>query len=66
MQIKRLTDLQHVLHITLQAGVAFAIECRQIRLAAAHKVKENLAVRGGKGWRHSVPHGLVATKPVGI
>ena len=56
---------QHILHIAAQASVSLGAESRQLRLTAAHIVKQDLAVRGGESGCDVAPHVLAAAKPVG-
>ena len=65
-QPQRVADLDHVLGVAIEPGIALAVERGRIGLAAADIVEQHLAVRVLECPRDPVPHVLVAAEAVAI
>ena len=62
--VERPADLQYVVGVAVEAAVAFAIVCPEVRRPGADVVEEHHSVVVLEGRRHEAPHVLVATEAV--
>jgi hypothetical protein len=58
--------LQNILCIAWEAGAAFRIKGGKVGFSGTYIIKQHLPVCALEGRRYAVPHGLVASKTVGV
>jgi hypothetical protein len=65
-QIKCVAYIKNVLRIAVEVSSALGVKGSQVGFSRAHVVKQHLSVRTLKGWRDTVPHGLIAPEAMGV